>query len=591
MVATVPLVEEVSSGAQRKAIVGDTFVDDTTGAELLIQYLLLGGRTGGQLAIGGLGVADELQLRGSTDAGLGRVRLLSPLEIDNVVAGDDAAIRWRPVFTAGANFVGGVLFATPDITVETAVFIPSLLSDGSIYRQNIAPGFSAHTLFNALPIIRNLGNFDLFQSLVLNAGTTHERTTAGTSTTPGVIGLSFGAQIKASVAGAVMTRTNQTALGVNPTHSTVAGSTVNYGTVRGMFCLAPTVALFQTQAGVENLTAYIGLDFVNITFPSSGDKVVVRSAMTDAANRFFLQNNGGARSNFGGGDLFNCRFVQVLSDVGSLSLGAAGGDMQVGWNGTQMDWDPVIGDDLRWEPFAANYWRLDSPTTPEGLQFDLETIAFGTTPADPSIANYFTIFAAPNLRSPTSAGQYADVLWTAGGTIDINGLAITDLSAFQIDAVSTILNGGTIADSSNLFLNSMASVNATRLQALRVLGRSRLDGLMTHNESTLAQLTANVVQLTLPPNNLGRFVLLEDADALGPWTIRGILNVQVGDAFYIVNTGTNAFLLGHQDAAAAAADRIISPTGAALTLGADEMAKLWYDPVSLRWRILETTGA
>jgi hypothetical protein len=129
------------------------------------------------------------------------------------------------------------------------------------------------------------------------------------------------------------------------------------------------------------------------------------------------------------------------------------------------------------------------------------------------------------------------------------------------------------------------------MQALRVLGRSRMDGLLTHNEASLTQLTADVAQVTLPADNAGRFVLLQDADANGPWTIQGVLNVQVGDAFYIVNDGANAFILGHQDAAAAAIDRIISPTGVDLILGPDEMAKLWYDPVATRWRILETTGA
>jgi len=168
---------------------------------------------------------------------------------------------------------------------------------------------------------------------------------------------------------------------------------------------------------------------------------------------------------------------------------------------------------------------------------------------------------------------------------------VSDLQAFKINSPAVILNGGTIADMSNLYVAAMPSFGATRHQALRVLGRHRQDGLMTHNEATLATLTANVAALALPANNLGRFVLLQDADALGPWTIRGILNVQVGDMLHLVNDGTNAFLLGHQDVAAAAIDRIISPTGAAITLGPDESALLWYDPVATRWRILETTGA
>ena len=105
------------------------------------------------------------------------------------------------------------------------------------------------------------------------------------------------------------------------------------------------------------------------------------------------------------------------------------------------------------------------------------------------------------------------------------------------------------------------------------------------------QLTADVTAFVLPFLNSGRFVILIDADALGPWTIQGIVNDQLADSFYILNTGVNAILLGHQDVAASAADRIISPTALDLTLDQDEMAKLWYDEVSTRWRILETTGA
>lgn len=107
----------------------------------------------------------------------------------------------------------------------------------------------------------------------------------------------------------------------------------------------------------------------------------------------------------------------------------------------------------------------------------------------------------------------------------------------------------------------------------------------------LDQLTADVAALILPVDNSGRFVILIDADALGPWTIQGIVNDQLVDDFYILNTGANSLLLGHQDAAAAAEDRIISPTALDVTLDLDEMAKLWYDEVSTRWRILETTGA
>lgn len=104
----------------------------------------------------------------------------------------------------------------------------------------------------------------------------------------------------------------------------------------------------------------------------------------------------------------------------------------------------------------------------------------------------------------------------------------------------------------------------------------------------LDRLTANVSALALPAGDPA--ILSQDANASGPWTIQGIVSGRLGEHFYIVNTGTNSFLLGHQNGGAVAVDRIISPTGADLTLAANQMARLWHDPDASRWRILEHTG-
>ena len=97
-----------------------------------------------------------------------------------------------------------------------------------------------------------------------------------------------------------------------------------------------------------------------------------------------------------------------------------------------------------------------------------------------------------------SAGVYSDVWWTAGGTIDVNGLAVTEINSFRIDANVTALNGGTVQDQTGLFIAGMGfpgSGAATRIQSLRINGRSRMDGLMNYNEASLAQLTANTIAL------------------------------------------------------------------------------------------------
>ena len=370
------------------------------------QYLLLAGRAGGQSAFGGTtAAAEELNLTGSSNADLGRVRVNSPFEIDEVSAGDQTAFRYRPTFTTGGAFIGGVIAGTADITYDATTFIWSLLSEGSTYRAAVGPGFAAFTLFNAIPTIQNSGNFDLVQALILNVGSVHARITSGTSTTIQTIGVAFSPQTRASVSGAVMTRsTGMIGLQISPTFSTVVGSTVNLGTVIGMRCVEPATALFQTGTGTENLTAYYGIDFENITFATSGDKVVVRSAMTDAGDRFFLQNNGGARSDFGGGNLLDCGIVQILSDTATLSLGAAGGDVQIGWNGSVLDFDPIVGDDMRFA-FATDIHTIDSASTSEdsAINFDYPKGAFGEAGAPGN--NKYRFVA--NAETVTIAGEFS----------------------------------------------------------------------------------------------------------------------------------------------------------------------------------------
>lgn len=556
------------------------------------QYLLLAGRAGGQSAFGGTGAADTLELQGSSDAALGDILVNGPMTIGDVSAGDQIALRYDATFTTGGAFIGGFISSTGTVTYDNSLFIWALLAEGKTYNCAAAPGFAAFTLFNAIPTIQNSGNFNLVQALVLNVGVAHARVTSGTSTTQQTIGLAFSPQTRASVSGAVMTKTvGDVAVRCSPTFNTVAGSTVNLGTIIGLDCVSPAVALFGSQAGTENMAGYIGLSFPAMTFGGNVTKSVIRSSLNAATNARLIDNLGTAESDFGAGDIH-------LDDDTWLKMGnsVAAPDVVMGWQSATSallfsTFFGVAGNPLLLQGTASDEWVFKQNGSLDiGIGFNVNAISFGTTLPTPNSNNWFTIFAAPNQRQPAVAGGYADVLWTAGGSIDINGLAMSDVSAFQINSPAAALNGGSIADFSNLYIAAMPSIG-TRSQALRVTGRTRVDGLMCHNQASLAQLTANVTQLTLPPNNAGRFVLLQTADASGPWTIRGILNVQVGDMVHIVNSGTNAFLLGHQDGAAAAADRIVSPTGAAITLGPDESALLWYDPVATRWRILETTGA
>ena len=243
---------------------------------------------------------------------------LGPITLTDTLSPALFALRLNDTFTTGVAFNGGGITSTGTVTYNNSVFIWSLLSENKTYNAAVAPGFAAFTLFNALPIIQNSGNFNLVSALVLNVGVAHSRTTAGTSTTVGTIGMNFSPQSRVTISAGILTKTTgDTAIQLSPTFSTVAGSTVNLGTVRGLDCREPAQGIFQPSAGTENLTAYIGVDFPNfVTFTGTQVINVVRSALNVGTNRQFLNHTGTARSSLGG-ELIMANTAPVTFGIGS----------------------------------------------------------------------------------------------------------------------------------------------------------------------------------------------------------------------------------------------------------------------------------
>ena len=190
--------------------------------------------------------------------------------------------------------------------------------------------------------------------------------------------------------------------------------------------------------------------------------------------------------------------------------------------------------------------------------------------------------------------KIGDILWTAGGNIDVAGFAVSDLQAFKINSVSTILNGGSVADSSTLFVSAMQSANATRVQSLRVLGRSRHDGHLNIGSESEPSFAVDQDDLQFSANNNQRCMILLTTSAAA--SITGIDSsfgfAQTGDLICLYNIGANNITLTNQDVASLAANRIITSTGVAYIIGPNEMVWLWYDDTgTLRWRMLAGTGA
>jgi hypothetical protein len=67
-------------------------------------------------------------------------------------------------------------------------------------------------------------------------------------------------------------------------------------------------------------------------------------------------------------------------------------------------------------------------------------------------------------------------------------------------------------------------------------------------------------------------------------TITGINNGVQGRFVYIMNVGSNAIVFSNQNSSSQAANRIITGTGADLTINADQSIVFWYDSTTQRWR-------
>ena len=365
---------------------------------------------------------------------------------------------------------------------------------------------------------------------------------------------------------------------VDATVGTASITTINY--------FAPKAPNLISGGTVGTLNC---MDIPNI--PAAGITNIrgINSAM---ANGLFINHTAAAESTFAGHVHLN---DNIFLKVGATNAAA---DVAVGWDTAQaaLLFSTQFGlaaNPLYLRPTAADEWVFeqdDGGALDIGVGFNVNAVTFGTTLPTPNSNNWFVQFAAPNLRQVQIGGEYSDVLWTAGGSIDVNGQTVSDLQAFKINTPATILSGGTIDDLSNLFVQAMASTNATRVQALRVLGRARLDGRVNLGSESPAQITADQNNYTLAANNNQRTVVRLDSDA--DRSITGIDAsfgfAQDGDTMRLVNIGAFNITLTDQDAASLAANRFASSNGQDTVLQPGETVEIWYDDNGTdRWRILE----
>lgn len=98
---------------------------------------------------------------------------------------------------------------------------------------------------------------------------------------------------------------------------------------------------------------------------------------------------------------------------------------------------------------------------------------------------------------------------------------------------------------------------------------------------TPAQIVANTNDYA--PGRANFYRLSSDASR----DVTGLVAGAAGEARTAVNVGTQNIVLKHQNAGSAAANRFLCGGAADITLAADEIAMLWYDATTARWRVVK----
>lgn len=204
---------------------------------------------------------------------------------------------------------------------------------------------------------------------------------------------------------------------------------------------------------------------------------------------------------------------------------------------------------------------------------------------------------------------------TAATTLNVNKLGgdvnhAASLTTENTDVAQRI-NSGTNSGSNNKIAVHRFQRGGTDLWDIGLRGDLSTDGAFrvrdVANNVTALALAPSTGVMTIPGYHVDGVVsptqLTADQNdyaptgqAVGTWrltsnaarNITGIANGVAGRSLRIINVGSNNIVLQNQNAGSVDANKIITGTGADVTLAADDTAMLWYDGTTARWRILNT---
>lgn len=180
------------------------------------------------------------------------------------------------------------------------------------------------------------------------------------------------------------------------------------------------------------------------------------------------------------------------------------------------------------------------------------------------------------------AGNGAILLQSAGGNFPFNWHTV-----FYGDGTQIILNKG--GEDFNTFIRSLGDDNC-----FVVDGGTDMIGIGTSSPAAKLDLFGSFAtradtpsQITGDQNNYPVNYAFVRLDTSGAHTITGFSGGVNGRRVVIANVGSNNLIIAHQGGTSSAANRVITGTGADLTVAADETVEMIYDATASRWRIIK----
>lgn len=445
----------------------------------------LGSGTGDIFAVRDAAAADVIRASGI------RTTFGVPLTIDadwNDTPGT-SAILWDPVVPSSGASIVGVLRLAADITVDSSTFIEAAVYDTSILEWTVNPGFAVSTLFLAQPTYKTTtAGIPPAQAFILAAQPGFVNDGAGSPINVGGFhAVVVSGSLQAKQSGDHIKTVFYTGMMFEPVYSSVSGSTVNFGHVRGVWARNPVKGIFFPGSGTETIDSYAGLLQDNVGFNSGNPiRAAVRSFMLSGTNKWFLKNDGTAHSDHGAGHIY-------FNDNRGVAFGGVGTafDVWIRWKSPEN----VLAfgffstfDDLTFaHPATDTFVIASNDVSSNEIRFDFKRFAFGQSGA---VGNNVGIFVANN-RATGVAGDWSDFLLTQAGNVTVNHV-IGTLSGWVINAPSITLGTGSVITAAALTVSG-SPTNATNRVGVHIIsnpsggagvnaalwltaGRARFDG-------------------------------------------------------------------------------------------------------------------